>query len=388
MPLRRRSKLLFWAGAGVVAALFAIAAGRAWVVPALISRVIGGRLGGEAEFQSWWLNGRSAGVTGLVVRERPGPKANPAPWLTAELVTTDLSLGKVLRGVLSPGRVVLKAPSVMLRFDDRGDLLTRIGGLSGEGATAGKLPVVIAEEAQVTIHQEGRPEMVVNRVTARLGPAGDAVMVAARSGDADWGPCEAIGRFSPDFATGRIDLKTLSDIRFTPSRVASIPFVPPEVWENVRPTGDVGVLLTVERGRFEDNHSTRVHTEIVLKGTEVTSPTLDLTITGATGRVIVDGARVTLDKIAGRSIDGRVVGNGTLDFTRSPSVFDVALDLDKVNVADTPPRWQLDEAGVTGLLTGKVKLHAVVGEGTSTSRGRPVPPWSRGAPSGASRSSP
>jgi translocation and assembly module TamB len=364
MPLRRRSKLLIGAGVGVVATLFAIAAGRAWVVPALIARAVGGRLGGEAEFQSWWLNGRSAGVVGLVVRERPGSKANSAPWLTAELVTTDLSLGKVVRGVLSPGRVVLKAPSVTLRFDERGELLTRLGRLSGEGATAGKLPVVIAEGAQVTIHQEGRPEMVVNRVTARLGPEGDAVMVAARSGDADWGPCEAIGRFSPDFATGRLDLKTLSEIRFTPARVASIPFVPPEVWEHVRPDGDVGVALTVERGRFEDNHSTRVRAEIALKATKVTSPTLDLTLTGATGRVIVDGARVTLDKVAGRSIGGRVVGNGTLDFRRSPAVFDVALDLDKVNVADTPSRWQLDEAGVTGLLTGKVKLHAVVGDGS------------------------
>jgi len=64
--------------------------------------------------------------------------------------------------------------------------------------------------------------------------------------------------------------------------------------------------------------------------------------------------------VTGTAIDGRVTADGTLDFTREPVRFDLGLDLDHINVADTPKSWQLEEAGVTGHLTGKVRLLALL----------------------------
>src|SRR6478752_4194744 len=104
---------------------------RAWLVPALIARAVGAKLGSQATFQDWWFDGRSAGVVGLVVREAGA--ADAPVWLSAERVSTDLSFGRVLRSGFSPGRVTIQAPEVLLRFDRRGALVSRIGAKQSAG---------------------------------------------------------------------------------------------------------------------------------------------------------------------------------------------------------------------------------------------------------------
>ena len=333
---------------------------RTWVVPAVIVRQIEAKLGGRAEIESWWLNGHSAGVTGLQLHE--GPTADAPTWASADRVSTDLALGKLLRGEFSVGRVRLDRPEVTIRLNQGGDLLTPIGIHSkGSSSSEGTMPVVIANGAKVSVQQEGRPAMVVHGVTARLGPDTDGshLVLSVRSNDREWGPFEAIGSFDSGFKTGRIDMKSQGGIEVTPDKASAIPFVPARVWENVAPRGEVDVRLTVELGDF-DGHSTRVKTEIGLRGTTVTSQTLGLTAEGSTGRVTVDGSLVRLENVSGRAIDGRVSANGTLDFRPAPPRFDLNLDLEHLEVADAPPSWQLDEAGVTGHLTGKARLVAAL----------------------------
>ena len=352
--------------AGVTLALLA-ALGlvvRTFVVPAVLAGRIGAAVGGRAEMRSWWLNTRSAGVVGLTLREGHGPGA--PVWASAERVTTDLGLGKLLRGAFFPGRLTLRSPEVALRFDRNGTLLTKIGGGSGSGVSGkpAAIPVVIAEGAKVTIRQEGRPAMVVTGVTGRLAPDGDALSLAARSNDPNWGPVEAFGRFDPKTRGGRFDLKSTAPVGVTAERATSIPFVPPEVWDHVSPEGPVDFRLGVETAASGPAAPTpKVKTEILWRGTTLRSKSLDLTATGAIGRVVVDGPLVTFDKVAGRAIDGQVGVSGTLDFGATPAKFDLKLDIDHLDVAEAPKVWQLDEAGLTGRLTGKAHLLAALKPG-------------------------
>ena len=354
--LRWNRKWLVRVGAGLAVLGVVLGVARAWVVPALITRALEKQLGGPVTFRGWWVNGHSAGVVGLVVYAGPSRVGSRA-WLRSERVTTDLTLGKILRGRLQPGRVTIRAPEVTIRLDRRGELLDTID--PGGGAKAAALPVLVADGGQVTIQQEGRPEMVVRQVVARLAPDGDMLSLAARSADLEWGPVQVLGRFRPDFAVGGLVLKSERPIRLTPARAAAVPFVTPEVWENVVPDGEVDVRIALERGQFGEGRTSRVRTELGLHDATVGSPALDLTATGTSGTVVVDDLKVLLQDVSGRAIDGRVVARGTLDFSRSPPVFDVGLDLAGINVADTPARWQLAELGVTGHLTGQARLHAV-----------------------------
>src|SRR5207248_811418 len=144
-----------------------------------------------------------------------------------------------------------------------------------------------------------------------------------------------------------------------PRQLARIPFIPAEVWTHVVPRGpvDVDVRLSWAPGRTP---GVRTRTTLTLHETSARFPTLDIAATSLTGQVVVDGAVVRVDRVQGRSLSGRVGANGTMEFARAPAHVDLVLDLAQVDVAKTPPSWQLDEAGITGLLTGRVHLRAVL----------------------------
>jgi translocation and assembly module TamB len=352
--MRIPGKLLKRLGLGLTALAVVIVAARGWVVPRLIERRIEAITGGQVEIRDWWLNGRSAGVVGLTVRGGPG--ASAGVWASAERVTTDLTLGGLIRGRFTPGRIALEAPEVALRFDKKGRLLTWIGGTSA--GSSGAIPVVIASGAKVTLRQEGRPEMVVTGVTARLGPDGKQISLAVRSDDRSWGPFQALGWSDRSFTSGRIELKTLAGLMASPEKASAIPFVPAEVWDSVAPSGEVDLRLIVTF----DGPSVHQSTEIGLRGTTLRSETLDVTATETSGRLVVDDEVVTFDHVSGRAIGGHVAANGKADFSRSPR-FDLVMDLDRIDIAATPKSWQLDEAGVTGRLSGKVRLLALLESG-------------------------
>jgi translocation and assembly module TamB len=325
-----------------------------WVVPWLIVGALESRFGARVEIAGWWLDGSSAGVRGLRVHE--GTAADSPVWATAERVATDLTPVGLFLGRLTPGRVRLARPVVTLRVGRNGDLMTPIR-LNAGGPAGGPTPVVVASGAHVTIRQEGRPAMDVSGVTARLGPDGDRLRLAARSSDPEWGRCEAHGVFDPAAGTGRVDLKTLVPLAATPEKAESLPFIPAGVWGHVRFRGDLDINLVADIGDF-DGRRVRVRTEIGLRGTTVASPTLELTAERTAGRVVVEGALVRVENATGRALGGNVTADGLLDYSADPPRFDVRLGLDRISVADAPHAWQLDEAGLTGRLSGKVRLVA------------------------------
>ena len=328
-------------------------AGWTWLVPTLIVRSLQAHTGGKVEFRGWWINTKSAGVVGLKLHE--GLELDSPVWASAAKVTTDLTFGGLLRGRVKPGRVRLIAPEIILRISEQGELLTPVQWRSSASATP--MPVLIAQGARVTLKQEGRPAMSVGGVTARLGPERQNLLLSARCDDPSWGPAQAQGQFARDFSTGSVVLKTLRGIAVDPARARQIPFVTEEVWTHVSPEGKVDVGVEVNLGKTPGQRL-HVRTDIDFRGTRVTSETLDLTTENTTGRVSVDRGLVTFKNVFGRAIDGQVTANGTLDFRRSPAESDLHLELENIDVAKAPPTWQLQDAGVTGRLTGKVRLIA------------------------------
>jgi translocation and assembly module TamB len=348
--MRIPSKWWRWAGAGVVVLVVAALVVRAWVIPAVIVGQIRARYGGRVEIRDWWLNGTSAGVVGLALHE--GTAADSPVWAAAERVATDLSLGGMLRGRFAPRRLLIRSPRITVRIDRDGHPLTRPP--FREGGVSSGLPEVVAEGARVEFRQEGRPAMVVAGIGARLAPESGAGRLSARADDPVWGPLKADGRFDESFQEGWVQLSAMR-VTADKGKAASIPFVPAEVWEHVVPNGPLGVMLTMSWGPGP-SRPLDVRTVVTFDRTTLDLPTLGLVAAETVGRMQVRGGVVRLDGVKGLAIGGGVAAGGTLDFAARPPRFDLALVLDRVNVADAPEKWQLGEAGITGRLTGKARL--------------------------------
>ena len=162
LPARFWKRFALGLGILVIAGLIV----RTWVVGPLIVRLIESRIDARVTIRGWWFNTRSAGVIGLVLHE--GKSTDSPIRATAQRIGTDLSLGGMLRGRFSPRKVTLKTPTVTLKLDRKGQLVTPLI-IQSARSSSGPLPVLVVEDATVTIQQEGREPMTVTRIGAQSG---------------------------------------------------------------------------------------------------------------------------------------------------------------------------------------------------------------------------
>lgn len=354
--MRIPNRLWRWVAVGLVVLIAIGLAVRAWVVPAIILNRLQARYDGHVTIRDWWLNGRSSGVIGLTLHEGRSP-SSPV-WASAERVATDLSLGSLLAGRTTPRTLVLRSPRLTFRIDQAGRLLTR-PPLKSSAQVSTAPPDIKVENAQVTFHQEGRPEMVVAGVFARMSPESGGAVITAQTEDPHWGAWLGSGRLDSSFRNGDFRLAS-PRVSADPEKVKSIPFIPSDVWTHVQPRGPIGVTLLLKlAGDGSSSLNTRV--ELRLDRTEMGLPTLGVTATDATGALVIENAKVQLNQVEGRAIGGTIRARGALDFSQAPARFDLNLGLQKVDVARAPRSWQLDQLGATGRLTGEAHLKVALG---------------------------
>ena len=149
-------------------------------------------------------------------------------------MSTDLSLGSLLRGRITPRRLVLQSPHLTLRIDKNNHVLTRIPFVS-DGSKRQGVPVVEIRDARVTVQQEDRPTMVVKRIEGRLGPDSGGERLSLRTDDPAWGSFEALGQFAPGFRGGVVKLWSVASVMTDPDKVVANPLRPPGDLETTRP---------------------------------------------------------------------------------------------------------------------------------------------------------
>ena len=160
----------------------------------------------------------------------------------AGTVTMDVSVVDLLRGVM-PGEITLDHPTLTLRFDKEGGLLTRMPASSGKDSS---LPTIHIAEGQVTLHQEGRPEMVVRGVRADTRVDGERVTLTGVVSDPDWGEWSLEG--SVDVPGGSLTATLKTDrVDVTRDKLLRLPVVPPTVWNEVDAQGRTSVEFTYRR---------------------------------------------------------------------------------------------------------------------------------------------
>ncbi len=358
MHVPSRSNLAKILGISIALMLVLLVSLQYWIIPAIIVSQIQAKLEGNVTIRGWWINGKSAGVRGLTIHE--GPRHDSPVWLTVEKVAADVTLGGILQGRVSPSRVDVTGPRVTFRVDREGHFLN-LPKVKGGGGSSGSLPKIVTTGARVTFRREGRPlDMVVSGVQATLIPdaKSEAFQLTGEARDPYWGNWNTAGTIG--LATTRGEIRfTGQHIVTDPEKLARVHFVPTDVWSHAVPSGpvDLSVGLVWESEPAVTLHT---HTKVKFLETEAHFPSFDLVTTQTTGTLRVDDAIVTLDQVRGQSLGGQVAANGTLDFSGPVPRIAIDVDLAKVDVVKTPKSWQLSEAAITGLLTGKVLLRALL----------------------------
>ncbi len=355
MKWKMPSKLRLWVTGAVLTIGLLLLILSTWVVPWVIEGQVHSFYNGKVRIAGWWANRSSAGVQTLLLYE--GESASSEVWARVERVETDLTLGRLIFGNRSPSRVTLIRPALTFRIDKDGKPLTVPpfqGGGSGKSSSS-PLPRIVVEDATITLQQVGGAEMVITGVSGQLFGQDGKQVVDFGVDDSTWGKWSASGKLGGDFQSGQVVLRSLAPVDVTAEKTARLPFVPAVVWKNVSPRGPVGVELAISPGK--DLH---VVTNLRFEKADVALPDLGLRAADTEGRVVVADNLVKLQGLHGQALDGKLGIDGTLDFTRNPPRFDLDLKLDKIDVTRAPPSWQLNEAGVTGRLTGAAKLKIAI----------------------------
>ena len=357
--MRLRSRKWRWLGLVAVALVGLFAVVRTWVVPAIIAQQVRAHYGGKAIIGNWWLGWNSAGVEGVRLWETPAGET--PPWLSADRITTDVSLSRLIQGQWMPTRIEVDRPSIDFRLDSTGKPLTNVPIVTADGSKVPaasapiRLPEVIVKGGTIHLTQAGRSPLTLRGIDGRLAPGAEGSEIDVKSDDPTWGKIQVTGHLAPSLKNGEIWIATSPGFVADPEQLRSIPFIPAEVWSNIEPRGPVDARVRINL-TGDSPKPVVVHTELDLKDISLTLKPLQADLRGATGRVVIDDTLVRVEELKGRTIDGSININGSLDFGRKVPQFDLAVRLRGIDVTRTPAAWQLNEVGATGRLSGRVDL--------------------------------
>jgi hypothetical protein len=371
--LRRPVRLLLYGTAGLllliavalVAARFYLSSGRvANQVRQRLQEFLGGTV--QVGAVDLGLTGDSS-VSGITVYDEDRA-AGVKPWIRIARVRADVSALGLARGQM-PQSVTLHDAQLSLHFaaDDR--LLTRLPAVK---PTPGlRLPGVSIEGGTLTIEQDGRPPMVVHGIHADVTGEGGAVRVKGTVDDPTWGQWTAEASYDPD--THRVSLRLECPPRLVKmEQLRSLPFISAKVWEEVQVEGDTPVVFTLAfQPPGQGVLSARgLHSRIEMqpRDTWVQVSSIDLTATGASGKLVVEDKVVTLTGVRGHTAGGEIATDAVLDFRPRDSVLDFKrIEVRGVAIHKLPHSWRLPP--FDGRLTGRARLSLTVVNGKAVPRG-------------------
>ena len=99
------------------------------------------------------------------------------------------------------------------------------------------MPAITVDGAQLTVHQQGRPDFHLRGADLHVSADGEAKTLKGTFNDPEWGLLTLEGRFGPEKGKGEIVLRG-DRVHVTPERLKSIPLVSPNIWKQVQGQGD------------------------------------------------------------------------------------------------------------------------------------------------------
>ncbi len=334
----------------VVAGLFTTGyfLSRSEIAGRLVERKLEERLGTIADFDGAAVGITGTTVTNLRIHERhSGPDSTP--FLTVG--TAEVNVGAV--GAIfdkSPSTIRLQNARVVLRFDKKGDLLTRLPiAVGGDG-----FPTVQIESGTLLIQQLGHVDSVFHGINLTITSQDQSLTLKGTVHDDAWGKWTAEGTIpmGPE-GNGRVTLRTAEPQAVTPELLEQVPLVNPNAWKSVRLAGTTPAQLDLTFDAMSKQLDYRI--ELAPTKTSADIPNIGLHFVDAHGKLVAKENIVTLTDVRAASAGGGVHVESTLDFSKADSVLRFHADLNGMDVHKLPESWRLPQQ-IDGRLSGSVDL--------------------------------
>jgi translocation and assembly module TamB len=281
---------------------------------------------------------------------------NSEPLATIEDAQADLPLLDLIRGKTMPLRLTLRSAKVAIRLDKNGRLLTKLpeaeGGLK-------KLPAILVENGQLVVQQEGHADFLVQGIAGDLQTDGNQVALSGTVHDSAWGDWTLKGQFDRQTNQGAANLSTLR-FHATPDLLTRLPCVPDGVWEQIQAEGDASVRFAV----WSIPTDPKVHYEATLEtqaGKLHIAP-IQLDASQVRGKIVIKDDVIRVENAQAQAADGTLKVDGTLDIGQSPSVLDIHVRAQSLEVQRLPKSWSLPSE-IAGRLKGSANLKVVLADG-------------------------
>jgi len=161
------------------------------------------------------------------------------PWLTIESFAADVSIFDLLKQQAVPTQVKVKGAKLFLRFSKDGKLLTCLPEQLSlnrleSGAPIPKIgafPLIELEDAQVQLHTEGSPDLVLKKVSAKLENKKGQLILSGSMENPEWGKWTMHGQFEQDSHELPVVFGETGSVPITPAMMQQLPFVPLSAWQ-------------------------------------------------------------------------------------------------------------------------------------------------------------
>lgn len=271
-------------------------------------------------------------------------------WIVVPQVETDLSLSDLLHGDTTPQTVTLHHATITLRFTADGQLLTRLPAKTGR---SGQIPTLRLVDGTLILCQEGRPDFVAHGIEVCLQPDDQGLVMNGTTSDPYWGDWSTHAEFALEPPAWLLTFATRNPIHLTQDKLSRVPFVPTSVWQQLELDANTPVELTLRKDSEALLPSYRVVVQPERARLQLLP--LDLTVTDASGQVVIEDNRIEVTQGQGTTADGRVDLNGTLDFRVAPPQLALSVQTQRLSLQRLPRSWMLPEQ-LAGRFTGNARL--------------------------------
>lgn len=288
------------------------------------------------------------------------------PFLVINRAESDLSLVEIIRGEAEPKQLTLHEARLVLRHGADGALLT---SLPKPKATDKPMPVIHIKNGSITIQAIGEPDCTFCGIDAQITNENGKVVLNGNLSDATWGGSWQIQGSVPRIGgQGILKLKN-AGLHVTQAMLERVPYVPANVWQNVRLEGDTPVDVLLALGPGKEKLYYRVDLSPI--NTSVFVSSINLSAAMARGGVTVENKRVLLKNVSGKVADGTLsLASADLDFRPANSIMHFKLAAEKLKLQGLPAKWKLPPR-LGGLLSGKADLtvHVINGHAVPSGNG-------------------
>jgi hypothetical protein len=317
----------------------------------MVARQIASRIGMPVEVQSVRV-GLVTSSIGMRVFDPAVSDTAKSQVLAIEDASADVSLFGILRGAFAPDEVSLRGVNLTLHVSADGEVITTLPKTSGDAGSGMATPAINLTGGQITVRQDGRPEFALHNLNLRSETTPDGgAKLSGTIDDPLWSKWTVAGEISGTSSSGWVELAT-PDGPLTMDRLSSIPFVPPAVWENVRPNGRGALKLRVWKNSGSE---VEYSVDITPAAADLTLPPASVTVHKLTGLIRVTGAKVTLVGTKAELAGGTIAVDGDLDFGGDPTTMNLKVSAEGLDIRKLPSEWKLPK-DFAGKLKGRAEL--------------------------------